>query len=210
MSSRVLATAVFVISALGAVVPAQAAVTVSTNQADFVSIRNVDVSTFPFGPLTLTPVTSYTLNGVTFTSSAGSTLTEVGAPLCDLGGTTCLNSSATGAPFTITWGGPVLGLILRSRSIFNQSLSYTLNGSTSGTIPIGNLTSSPRFIGFDTGSTTPITLTLDPSQPFGIAITQFLTAVPEPSTWALMVFGFGAAGTMLRRKLRVRRSIVYV
>ena len=25
-------------------------------------------------------------------------------------------------------------------------------------------------------------------------------AIPEPTTWALMIFGFGAAGAMLRRR----------
>lgn len=36
----------------------------------------------------------------------------------------------------------------------------------------------------------------------GLSDIRFLTAVPEPATWALMIFGFGAAGTVLRRRLR--------
>jgi hypothetical protein len=34
----------------------------------------------------------------------------------------------------------------------------------------------------------------------GGEIRGFLTAVPEPGTWALMILGFGAAGVLLRRR----------
>ena len=32
-------------------------------------------------------------------------------------------------------------------------------------------------------------------------------AVPEPSTWAMMIIGFGAAGAMLRRKIARRGAV---
>jgi hypothetical protein len=38
----------------------------------------------------------------------------------------------------------------------------------------------------------------------GGEIRGFLTAVPEPATWALMILGFGMAGASLRRRAPVR------
>lgn len=35
-------------------------------------------------------------------------------------------------------------------------------------------------------------------------VAAFTAAAPEPATWAMMIFGFGAAGTALRRRQRVR------
>lgn len=35
-------------------------------------------------------------------------------------------------------------------------------------------------------------------------IDQLAAAAPEPATWAMMIFGFGAAGAALRRRQRVR------
>ena len=33
-----------------------------------------------------------------------------------------------------------------------------------------------------------------------------VTAVPEPSTWAMMIVGFGAAGSLIRRRNSIRRA----
>lgn len=53
------------------------------------------------------------------------------------------------------------------------------------------------IVGFD-GSTTGNNLEIAWS---AVTLSMENTAVPEPSTWALMILGFGAAGTMLRRRI---------
>jgi hypothetical protein len=40
--------------------------------------------------------------------------------------------------------------------------------------------------------------------------TETIVSVPEPSTWAMMVLGFGGAGAILRRSRRRRRPVVCV
>lgn len=45
-------------------------------------------------------------------------------------------------------------------------------------------------------------LSFDPSTVVSLDVSFGQTAVPEPSTWAMMLFGFGAAGFSLRRSQR--------
>lgn len=190
-------------------VPAHA-VTVTTDAAAFTASRNVDYHQFPFSNGTFyEPTTSYTQGGVTFEAAQG-LLYQIGAPFCDGGGTACLNTSLLGGAARVTSNGPVLGLFIQSRSLLNSVLNYELNGvAGSVSIPIGNIASDVVFLGFDLGHQGSIDLLLDPTRAGGIAITQFLTAVPEPATWGMMILGFGVIGGLLRRETRRRLREVY-
>lgn len=58
-----------------------------------------------------------------------------------------------------------------------------------------------RFTAFDTTST--ITFASATDTPFGPALDNVsITAVPEPSTWAMLLIGMGAVGVAARRKAR--------
>jgi hypothetical protein len=58
------------------------------------------------------------------------------------------------------------------------------------------------FESYEFSATGPTTLTfasLDEGTPYGPVIGDvFVSAVPEPATWSMLIFGIGAIGTMLR------------
>ena len=39
--------------------------------------------------------------------------------------------------------------------------------------------------------------------------TGFIANVPEPSTWALLIIGFGVAGAAMRRKIKVQARYAF-
>lgn len=82
-----------------------------------------------------------------------------------------------------------VGVDLGSRTSFDISGSdvFAVNGRRLYSVNLGN------------GSATQVGL-IDRSL-FGIAISS---AIPEPSSWALMLTGFGAVGIAMRRRRRVR------
>lgn len=209
MFGRIFALAAVVGALVIGTAPAHA-VTVTTDEAAFTSIRNVDYHQFPFNDGTFySPTTSYTQAGVTFEAASG-LLYQIGAPFCDGGSTACLNTSLLGGAARVSWSGPVLGLYIQSRSLLNSVLNYELNGVPGSIgIPIGNITSDVVFLGIDLGHQGSIDLLLDPTRTGGIAITQFLTAAPEPATWGMMILGFGVVGGLLRRETRRRLREVY-
>lgn len=91
-----------------------------------------------------------------------------------------------------------------STQIFSQSGFFnTLNLST-----ISNLSFAPGTITGLTFSVVqpyvggPLTSASLPSGTSFTFRTLAVSAVPEPATWALMLFGFGAAGYSIRRKRR--------
>lgn len=60
-----------------------------------------------------------------------------------------------------------------------------------------------NYVSLDSGNTTSI---WNNQGMAGVTFTRIDAAVPEPGTWALMLFGFGAAGLALRS--RRKRSVV--
>jgi hypothetical protein len=81
-----------------------------------------------------------------------------------------------------------LGLNIASNAPFSP-YSYTFNPSTSGSLQI-----------FIRG--------LGQTDNQGVVIDNVvLSAVPEPTTWALMLVGFGFAGMALRRRRQPRAAL---
>ena len=117
-------------------------------------------------------------------------------------------------PFTIDWlaaGRPISGI-----SGGDESYSLTVNGQSLGTFstasgqPFTEMSSDP--FSFTAGST--YTLAFNGLTPFSMGDNtayfdgiQLVAAVPEPSTWALMLLGFGGIGAaMRRRRLQTRAA----
>ena len=84
------------------------------------------------------------------------------------------------------------------QTLFGQTIIGAHFGNVAG--PAGNVS---VFWLFDFGTTGADFITLDDIQGFSNAAlytTGDPPAVPEPATWAMMLFGFGAAGYAMRRK----------
>ncbi len=94
----------------------------------------------------------------------------------------------------------------------DASLLFRINGTQVGsTLTAGNVTGTPAqtWFNFNTSfvasASGPATLALDFN---GLGVTAadfgvdrvYATAVPEPATWAMMIFGFGAIGSVARRR----------
>lgn len=82
-----------------------------------------------------------------------------------------------------------------------------------GTQIIGQTGVGPRNSGvagrvsFDTGTNSQITSAVFSSSVAAFEIDNIAAAVPEPATWAMMIFGFGLVGSTLRnRKSRTKVS----
>lgn len=84
---------------------------------------------------------------------------------------------------------------------YRQILTFDTVGSFSGTINTNLLVANPdyRVIGSTVRREAP-TFT------FRINVLETANAVPEPSTWALFVIGFGAVGASVRRVRSAARS----
>ncbi len=66
--------------------------------------------------------------------------------------------------------------------------------------PVGSLCSATYYV-WGNGSA----ILVDAKAPVTIHLS--VSAVPEPSAWALMILGFGACGLMLRRRRRAARAV---
>lgn len=185
---------------------AWAAPTIYTSQAAFNAATSGDtLYGFPFTVYSdLSP--SYTNGPVTFTSSKLHAYNDAyGKPYIsdnDFGG-------KSGNTFTIASTTSALGLFLGSY-FGKASYSYLVNGvAGSFTVPARNDTT---FLGF-TSSSGPVSVVFnvaggnDSSNneldvPQFIAGSAIVGGVPEPATWAMMLFGFGGIGFAMRRRPR--------
>jgi|SRR5215216_4728686 len=93
----------------------------------------------------------------------------------------------------------------------SSSISYELlnNGNVVGSGTFAGASNSYSYLGFSGGGFDQVLLqnylssTIDPSNPDGVmldAISAISPAVPEPSTWAMMILGFAGVGFMAYRR----------
>ena len=171
------------------------AATVFTDAGAFTSaVSGATTYSFPLSVTTCLGCTSYTLGPATFSSS-------------DLEG----YNDAYGVPYLGDYGNPLSVSTSASAIGFNfgsydgpQTITYNAGGTT-GTFDVPGDRTNTAFLGF-TGLSAPLTLTfsnngeLDTTR---VIAGDSVAAVPEPSTWAMLLVGFGAVGFGMRRRKRV-------
>jgi hypothetical protein len=99
----------------------------------------------------------------------------------------------------LTLGGPDENQLSFGQTLFGITIIGAHFGNVAG--PAGNVS---VFWLFDFGTEGADFITLDNTEGFSNAVlyTTGTPAVPEPATWAMMLLGFGAAGTAMRRSRR--------
>lgn len=120
-------------------------------------------------------------------------------------GPTAAPGAGTAGVMTSTPSFPLFPLGVTSGS-FSNTFDMTLANSYSSAF----LNNATNLGSVATASNTMLTAMRDGKAYFNIHTTQFgggeirgfLTAVPEPGTWALMIAGFGMTGAMLRSRRR--------
>lgn len=144
--------------------------------------------------------TSFTFGDSSFTFSATG----------DIFNPTAVSTGGTGQVNTV-FGNPTSNFINRGTVTFNASQQYAAF-ATPTAIPFSNgdnfiglrATSGANvFFGYAFTTNTVLNGAVFNNVP-GQSITASATlpsAVPEPATWAMMLFGFGAAGIALRRRV---------
>jgi hypothetical protein len=144
---------------------------------------------------------------LTNTSSSPATSSSVTAFGFDIDPNTLLASSNVTGAFTVVSSGQVSqGYNLEM--CFKNGQNNNCAGGTNG-ITMGNSGSGQISLGF---SSLPDSITLSDYlvryqqvNGSGSAVGSPVPAVPEPSTWGLMLLGFGAIGVSMRRKQKVNR-----
>lgn len=157
----------------------------------------------------------YTLNGSPATVYSGpGFVTGAGSAYIGLSGPNApggfLGNYTYATTFDLTGFDP-LTAVLSGNAAADDSANIYLNGLRIGDIT--NFTSLQSFSassGFVSGVNTLEFQVFNNNGPTGINVSSLRvtarsvsSAVPEPATWALMLFGFGAVGTSMRR----RRSV---
>jgi hypothetical protein len=162
---------------------------------------------------------SFTNSGATFTGTGGTQLFEISSY-----GTTwgtagpkvlCPYLSSTnycGGSFNVTFANPVNSLqfyftgdnsariALSVQAFLNNVLLGTLSVQADGTVSTAQLVNLGSF-----GAIDKVSVTGGSADIGGLAYDDFsfnpvVVAVPEPSTWALMLLGFAAIGVSVRRR----------
>jgi hypothetical protein len=178
-----------------------AAATTGLTTGDFVGIAP---------PNGFVSAASYTVAGVTFDSSGTDFVIDPGL----FGGT-----FYPGIPFysgqfnpvtTISFAGTTaFGMTYGSYNAAGSSVSFTLSDGSVFATSLPGALGTPAFFGFT--SAVPITSLVVNNPGSGATpvfdVLSFATGtagagavVPEPQTWALLIVGFGFAGTALRRR----------
>lgn len=135
----------------------------------------------------------------TFTAPGGVSYTETS----DLTGWT---NTYIGSSNLIGWAGGSLGPILNFTSNLGgpASLGATGFGVFLSAAQVGaETTNSTFYFGYDDQITNP-----DDDNHDDLIIKAVITPVPEPSTWGLMILGFGALGMAMRRSRRREGSAI--
>ncbi len=160
--------------------------------------------------ITAPAVAAETIN-VVFTQPDGGVTTGL------YSGTVRVRASGTG----FSWGSNVNDAFYLRPQQVNDSSYYQLTFSTTALVGLNPAQNAKNFIVggvpayqasgiynflLNTGAASPTTLH------FGVGDGQFgdnggsytisVAAIPEPATWAMMIFGFGVVGTAMRRSRR--------
>ncbi len=114
--------------------------------------------------------------------------------------------------YTVDWNALVdAGLVVTSLTELNNLLTgaggQVLIGLHWGNVPgaYGNVSG---FYLWDDAA--PGSIHLTDTQGWSNAVLYRVAAVPEPATWALMLFGFGAVGFAVRRSRKIRPALLQV
>lgn len=117
------------------------------------------------------------------------------------------NPSTAVTNFTYTLGGNLLGLSLDSITFYSSADFGMFKLTLSNGVNLNFFDAAQTDIG-STGVLSTGTWNVEVESyigPFDTRVhgTGVVAAVPEPSTWAMMIFGFGAVGFMAYRRRRV-------
>jgi hypothetical protein len=190
------------------------------------TLRTASVLAFAALALTASPALATTPADGTNIGGCSTTLTTPDATACAGYFTgNILNGSSTdilnqqnaiaSLPGSFTWDGNWTGLenstnpdlVITALTNTNQlNFLTTMFGQTIVGAHFGNIAGDAGNVSvfwlFDFGTTGANYITLDNTQGFSNAAlysSNVPRGVPEPSTWAMMLFGFGAAGAAMRR-----------
>ncbi|URD62154.1 PEPxxWA-CTERM sorting domain-containing protein [Sphingomonas sp. KRR8] len=138
----------------------------------------------------------------TFPITGGSTNDQTGAALISHDGSGLSFSNGLGALLNI-------GNFVIDTSALTVNGYASANGGAASNLTLFNLGSGNTLLlssGAASAFNSVFGLNLAAGTQIGVAQVNPITAaaaVPEPSTWALMLFGFGAAGVAIRRQRRM-------
>ena len=164
------------------------------------------------------PLSGYNLQGATFsTPNSGGVVNVNSAGFYGAGDLTApyaVNSSYTGTAadiLTITLPGSETAFALDFGSLFNSTTAtFSLSNGFTTSVVTPSAAFATDFLGFV--SNTPfntITLSVPSQQSWVVADFEFgASAVPEPSTWAMMLLGFAGLGFVGYRRRKMGRSAI--
>tara|TARA_R110000787_G_scaffold221595_3_gene330340 strand:+ start:14555 stop:15166 length:612 start_codon:yes stop_codon:yes gene_type:complete len=177
----------------------------------------IDFSGFADG----TPIT--TVSGVTFSMNGGPGTATTPSAVCVFGDcpVALANSDTNDYPTNTFLNAVFDGTASNVRFTFNNFGSgngsfYSAFDSVGGLLDTGVIDTSNDYVNFiDVTGTGIKTLTWSNNSTdswiFGVGALEFdaLGAVPEPATWAFMIFGFGAIGGAMRRQRKANVKVSY-